>query len=97
MHGDDPAMDQPTESNPDPRPDSPSSEGESETETPGVPCRHLRNKGAYVYNGIYGVPHDDYDNTIFWCGQTLKGFGPDDEMVGRQDCSCETRSCYQPL
>ena len=49
------------------------------------PCRHLRNKGMYVYtDGISGESHDDYDNTIYWCLKTMKSFGPDDEFVSRR-------------
>ena len=62
-----------------------------------VPCRHLRNKGMFVYNGDYGTAHDDYDNTIYWCVKTMKGFGPDDEMASRDDCTCADRTCYEPF
>ncbi len=63
-----------------------------------VPCRHLRNKGMFVYNGgVYGQPHDDYDNTIYWCVRTMKGFGPDDGMASRDDCSDPERPCYEPF
>ena len=66
--------------------------------TPLVPCRHLRNKGMYVDNGgAYGVSHEDSDNTIYWCVKTMKGFGPDDEMVSRDDCTSAERTCYEPF
>jgi hypothetical protein len=62
-----------------------------------VPCRHLRNKGMYVYtDGSGGESHDDYDNTIYWCLQTMKGFGPDDDLVGGEECRNPERSCYEP-
>ena len=62
------------------------------------PCRHLRSKGMYVYNDASGVEaHGEYDNSIFWCLQTMKSFGPDDGMVGRVDCCNSGRSCYEPL
>lgn len=62
------------------------------------PCRHLRNKGMYVYtDGAGGQAHDGYDNTIYWCLQSMKGFGPDDELVGVPDCHDPARSCYEPL
>lgn len=61
-----------------------------------IPCRHLRNKGMFVYNGGSGEPKDDYDNTIYWCVKTMKGFGPDDEMVSRDDCTIPDRTCYEP-
>jgi len=63
-----------------------------------VPCRHLRNKGMYVYTDIAeNDTHPDYDNTIFWCLQTMKGFGPDDEFVDREECRNPTRACYEPM
>ena len=62
-----------------------------------TPCRHLRNKGMYVYHGGSGEPHDDYDNTVYWCVKTMKGYGPDDEMVGRDDCNNPERTCYEPV
>lgn len=62
-----------------------------------TPCRHLRNKGMYVYQDGSGEPHDDYDNTVYWCVKTMKGYGPDDEMVGRDDCTIPERTCYEPI
>ena len=82
----------------DPSSADPSTAPDSGAETPSAPCRHLRNKGMFVYNdGDGGTGHDDYDNTIFWCVKTMKGFGPDDEMVGRDDCRTPERSCYEPF
>lgn len=87
--GDDPQIDPRDESEPSPGPPS---------STPPVPCRHLRNKGMLVYNeGAFDTRHEDYDNTVFWCVETLKGFGPDDEMVGREDCANSDRACYEPF
>ena len=61
-------------------------------------CRHLRNKGMYVYtDGHGGEPHEDYDNSIFWCLQTMKGFGPDEDFAGRDECRDPARPCYEPL
>jgi hypothetical protein len=51
----------------------------------------------YVYHGGSGEPHDDYDNTVYWCVKTMKGFGPDDEMVSRDDCTSDERTCYEPF
>jgi hypothetical protein len=63
-----------------------------------APCRHLRNKGMYVYpSGSGSEPHEDYDNTIYWCLQSMKGFGPDDEPVTGVECRDPSRSCYEPL
>jgi hypothetical protein len=63
-----------------------------------VPCRHLRNKGMYVYtDGVGREAHPDYDNTIYWCLKTMKEFGPDDDFVGGEECRSPTRSCYEPF
>jgi hypothetical protein len=64
---------------------------------PSIPCRHLRTKGMYVYTDGGGESHDDYDNSIFWCLQSMKGFGPDDDLVGREECRNPARSCYEPM
>jgi hypothetical protein len=65
--------------------------------TTSVPCRHLRNKGMYVYtDGFGGEPHDDYDSTAYWCLKTMKGFGPDDDFANGVDCRNPERSCYEP-
>jgi hypothetical protein len=62
------------------------------------PCRHLRNKGMYVYtDGNGGESHEDYDNTIYWCLKTMKDYGPDDEIVAGLDCRDASRPCYQPF
>jgi len=62
------------------------------------PCRHLRSKGMYVYtDGANDNARDDYDNTIYWCLLTMKGFGPDDGMVDGRDCQDPTRSCHEPI
>ena len=67
-------------------------------EKPAPLCRHLRNKGMYVYtDGLGGESNEDYDNSIFWCLQTMKGFGPDEDIVGRDDCRDPGRPCYEPL
>ena len=64
---------------------------------PQVACRHLRSKGMYVYtDGVSTNPHEDYDNTIYWCLKTMKSFGPDDDFVGADDCRSSMRSCYEP-
>jgi len=64
----------------------------------GPPCRHLRNKGMYIYtDGSQDNAHPEYDNTIYWCLQTMKSFGPDDSLVGGEDCHDTGRSCYEPI
>jgi hypothetical protein len=71
---------------------------EPDPQSTAPPCRHLRSKGMYVYtDGISGEEHDGYDNTIFWCLETMKGYGPDEDFVGREECRNPSRSCYEPL
>jgi hypothetical protein len=61
------------------------------------PCRHLRNKGMYVYtDGATRASHPGYDNAIHWCLRTMKDIGPDDGLVGRDDCRNAERPCYEP-
>jgi hypothetical protein len=61
------------------------------------PCRHLRHKGMFVYtDGCGGETHDGYDNTVYWCLKTMKGYGPDDDLVGSEECCTPSRSCYEP-
>jgi hypothetical protein len=60
------------------------------------PCRHMRTAGMYVY-GDRGHEAEDYDSSSYWCTETMKSFGPDDEMVGGRECRDPSRSCYEPL
>lgn len=63
-----------------------------------TPCRHLRNKGMYIYtDGTASESHEGYDNTIYWCLNTMKGFGPDDDFVSVEECRNASRSCYEAL
>lgn len=79
MPADDPILDD----RPEPRPTD-------------VPCRFLRSKGMYVYTeGRVGEPHDDYDSAVYWCLKTAKGYGPDDDLVGGEDCRNAARPCYE--
>ncbi|WP_165226540.1 hypothetical protein [Aquisphaera insulae] len=65
---------------------------------PAPRCRHLRSQGMYVFtDGRPRDRRDDCDTTIYWCVKTLKGYGPDDEMVARDDCCQPARSCYEPF
>jgi hypothetical protein len=65
---------------------------------PSSPCRHLRNKGMYVYTGGgQEETEDDYDSTNYWCFETMKSFGPDDQFVGGRQCRDSSRSCYEPI
>jgi len=61
-----------------------------------VPCRHLRSKAMYVYENDLDEL-GGHDNSIYWCLQTMKNFGPDDEHVNGRDCRSPGRACYEPL
>jgi hypothetical protein len=59
-------------------------------------CRHLRNKGMYVYTDGQGSDtEDDFDSSVYWCFNTMKNFGPDDDFVGGRECRNASRSCYE--
>jgi hypothetical protein len=63
----------------------------------GTPCRHLRHNGMLIFtDGTGGETQADCDTTMYWCTQTTKGFGPDDDFVNRDDCRNTSRSCYEP-
>ena len=67
-------------------------------DTQSVPCRHLRSKGMYVYTDDTNEDSpEDFDSTVYWCLQTMKNFGPDDDMVDGRECRVPSRSCYEPL
>jgi hypothetical protein len=63
-----------------------------------APCRHLRTNGMYIFDGASdGTDDDDYEPSACWCLQTMKSFGPDDDLVGRRECRDSGRPCYEPL
>jgi len=63
-----------------------------------TPCSHLRSAGMYVFNdGSREETADEYDSSSYWCSKTMKGFGPDDDMVGGRECRDPSRSCHEPL
>jgi hypothetical protein len=67
-------------------------------EQPASRCRHLRNKGMYVHSDESETDTDDaFDTTVYWCFETMKAFGPDDQLVGRHECRDSGRTCYEPL
>ncbi len=62
------------------------------------PCRHLRHKGMYVFtDGSRDDDEHDDDSSVYWCLQTMKGYGPDDDVVDRAGCCKPGRECYAPL
>ena len=55
-------------------------------------CNCLRSKEMFYDNGI---PLEDRGSSgIFWCSQTHKPLGPDNDVVGMEECSPH-RDCYQ--
>jgi hypothetical protein len=40
---------------------------------------------------------EDYGSSSYWCLQTMKAIGPDDDRVDGRECRNASRSCYQPL
>jgi hypothetical protein len=63
-----------------------------------APCRHLRSAGMYVFaDGSQEETAQNYDSSSYWCSETMKSFGPDDEMVGGRECRDPSRSCHEPL
>ena len=66
--------------------------------TPGVPCRHLRSAGMYLYtDGSRDESSENYDGSSYWCSATMKCFGPDDGMVGGRECRDSARPCHEAL
>jgi len=62
------------------------------------PCRHLRSNRMYVFSdGGDDNDADDYGSSSYWCLQTMKAIGPDDDRVDGRECRNASRSCYQPL
>jgi hypothetical protein len=58
-------------------------------------CTHLRHKGMYVFSTPDPEAfafHPDYDATVFWCTQTMKPIGPDEQPV-HADCCIAGRAC----
>ncbi len=67
-------------------------------ESASSPCRHLRNKGMYVYTDGEGTQsHDDDGTTVYWCLKSMTNFGPDEEYVGYTECGNPSRSCHEPI
>jgi hypothetical protein len=61
-------------------------------------CRHLRSNRMYVFSdGGDHTDADDDDSSSYWCLQTMKPIGPDDDRVDGHQCRNAARSCYQPL
>jgi hypothetical protein len=61
------------------------------------PCRHLRSNGMYIFTDGQSAAHGGHDNSSssFWCLKTMKGFGPDDDMVNGEECRNPARTCCE--
>jgi hypothetical protein len=63
-----------------------------------VPCRHLRSVGMYLYpDRSHDDTSDHFDSSAYWCAQTMKSFGPNDDQVGGRECRDPSRSCHEPI
>ncbi|MCC6443726.1 MAG: hypothetical protein IT210_09765 [Armatimonadetes bacterium] len=60
-------------------------------ETP-LPCIHLRRKTMYIASA---PGTSDKRNEPHWCLKTMRIYGPDDKLVGCEECA-EGRECYDP-
>jgi hypothetical protein len=67
-------------------------------ESTAYPCRHLRNKGMYVYtDGDTDQAGDEDDHSVYWCLKSMTSYGPDDDPVGGRECRDSSRSCYESI
>jgi hypothetical protein len=66
-------------------------------------CLHLRSKQMYYETATTRSPEHDAeverlfgacDTAMFWCQCTQTGRGPDDAIVGREECANSTRRCF---
>jgi hypothetical protein len=52
----------------------------------------------YVFtDGPRDETAEDHDSSSYWCSETMKSFGPDDDLAGGCECRDPSRSCYEPL
>ncbi|MGQ0636552.1 MAG: hypothetical protein ACT4QC_18210 [Planctomycetaceae bacterium] len=56
-------------------------------------CRSLLSKGLYLNAGLPEGEHVTGDGH-FWCAHTQRIFGPDDGLVGNEECRRVGRKCY---
>ena len=61
-------------------------------------CVHLRSSGMYVHDeSPDDAEIEDEGFKAYWCFQTLKSFGPDNNSVGSHACRDRSRTCYEPI
>lgn len=60
-------------------------------------CIHLHSKAMAVHGEAF-AEDPDYQAGLsdFWCLQTARPLGPDDEEVSDADCCDPGRACYEP-
>ena len=59
-------------------------------------CKYLHCKSMVVYGEDFASDPDyQAGMTDFWCLQTSKGLGPDDDTVNLEECSVTGRPCYR--
>jgi hypothetical protein len=59
-------------------------------------CMHLSCKAMSVYGEAFeSDPDYQAGMTDFWCAQTQKSWGPDDDGVSLEMCSNPERACFQ--
>jgi hypothetical protein len=59
-------------------------------------CMHLCCKSMLVYGEAFeSDPDYQAGMTDFWCLQTSKGEGPDNDMVSLEMCTNPERGCFQ--
>lgn len=56
-------------------------------------CLHLLSKGLYINAGL---PEDQrlVGDGNFWCSQTQRFLGPDQELCDHEHCTQPGRKCY---
>ena len=62
-----------------------------------VPCRHLRSKGFYGFDGrsvLDWLTHQAEHRAACNCLRTNHAWGPDGQVAGPDDCT-KARACYE--
>ncbi len=57
-------------------------------------CRSLLSKGLYINHGLPPGQEVAGDGN-FWCGKTLRVYGPDKRLCDRDQCCDASRTCYE--
>jgi hypothetical protein len=63
---------------------------------PPVRCMHLQSKAMAVHGEGFEGDADYQDGlTDFWCNQTARAIGPDNDTVGIKACCDPERDCHR--